>query len=96
MEPTVTWGLALGGAAGVSEGSGDVFNRQLKEALWDHNTFPSAFPVQPCPLGQRLCSAELQVFVSGNIVLELVGFKEIFQLLHVVLVQPVHLLLGGT
>ena len=41
------------------------------------------------------CSADLQVLISGNIVLELVGFEEIFQLLHVALVKPVHLLLGG-
>ena len=41
------------------------------------------------------CSADLQVLVSGDVVLELVGFEEIFQLLHVALVKPVHLLLGG-
>ena len=44
-------------------------------------------------LGRR--SVELQVLVSGDVVLELVGFKEVFQLLYVALVQPVHLLLGG-
>ena len=95
MEPTVTQGLAWGGDAGVSEGSRDVFNRHLQEDFWDHNTFPPSSPVQPCPLGQRLCSAELQVLVSWDVVLELMGFEEVFQLLHVVLVQPVHLLLGG-
>ena len=41
-------------------------------------------------------SADLQLLVSGDIVLELVGFRDIFQLLHVALVQSVHLLLGGT
>ena len=41
------------------------------------------------------CSADLQVLVSRDVVLELVGFKEIFQLLNVALVHPVHLLLGG-
>ena len=91
----MTQGLAWGGDAGVSEGSGDVFNRHLQEAFWDHNTFPPSSPVQPCPLGQRVSSAELQVLVSGDVVLELVGFKEVFQFLHVALVQPVHLLLGG-
>ena len=35
------------------------------------------------------------MLISGDIVLELVGFKEIFQLIHVALVKPVHLLLGG-
>ena len=45
------------------------------------------------PLGRH--SAELQVLVYGDIVLELVGFEEVFQLFHVALVQPVHLLLGG-
>ena len=77
------------------EGSGDVFNRHLQEDFWDHNTFPPSSPVQPCPLGQRLCSAELQVLVFGDVVLELVGFEEVAQLLQVMLVQPVHLLLGG-
>ena len=41
------------------------------------------------------CSEDLQVLVSGDVVLELVGFEEIFQLLHVALVHPVHLLLEG-
>ena len=53
-----------------------------------------ALPFEAVPsLGRR--SVELQVLVSGDIVLELVGFEEVFQLLHVALVQPVHLLLGG-
>ena len=38
QEPAVTWGLAWGGPASVSEGSGDVFNRHLQEAIWDHST----------------------------------------------------------
>ena len=95
MEPSVTWSLAWGGAAGVSEGSGDVFNRHFQEAFWDHNTFPPSSPIQPCPLGQHLCSAELQVLVFWDIVLELVSCEEVAQLLDVALVQPVHLLLGG-
>ena len=45
------------------------------------------------PLGR--CSTEFQVLVYGDIVLELVGFEEIFQLLHVALMEPVHLLLGA-
>ena len=44
------------------------------------------------PLGRH--SADLQVLVSGDVVLELMGFEEVFQLLHVALMQPVHLLLG--
>ena len=44
-EPDVTWGLAWGGDAGVSEGSGDVFNRHLQEAFWDNCTsLPNASP----------------------------------------------------
>ena len=44
-EPDVTWGLAWGGDAGVSEGSGDVFNRYLQETFWDHSTsLPNASP----------------------------------------------------
>ena len=39
MEPAVTQGLAQGGDAGVSEGSGDVFNRHLQEVFWDHRIF---------------------------------------------------------
>ena len=91
----MTWSLAWGGAAGVSEGSGDVFNRHFQEAFWDHNTFPPSSPIQPCPLGQHLCSAELQVLVFWDIVLELVSCEEVAQLLDVALVQPVHFLLGG-
>ena len=34
------------------------------------------------------------MLVCGDVVLELVGFEEIFQLLHIELVKPVHLLLG--
>ena len=45
------------------------------------------------PLGRH--STDLQMLVSGDVVLELVGFEEVFQLLHVALVQAVHLLLGG-
>ena len=45
------------------------------------------------PLGRY--SAELQVLIFWDVVLELVGFEEVAQLLHVALVQPVHLLLGG-
>ena len=99
QEPAVTWGLAWGIAAGVSEGSGDVFNRHLQEAFWNHSTSLHP-PLMPAlhfggapPLGR--CSADLQVLVSRDIVLELVGFEEIFQLLHIELVKPVHLLLGG-
>lgn len=52
----------------------------------------SALPFGGCPpLGRG--SAELQVSVGGDIVLELVGFEEVAQLLDVVLVQCVHLLL---
>ena len=40
-------------------------------------------------------SAELQVLVFWDIVLELVSCEEVAQLLDVALVQPVHLLLGG-
>ena len=45
------------------------------------------------PLGKY--SVEFQVLVFWDVVLELVGFEEVFQLVHVALVQPVHLLLGG-
>ena len=38
QEPAVPWGLAWGRAAGISEGSGNVFNRHLQEAFWDHST----------------------------------------------------------
>ena len=54
-----------------------------------------ALPFGTASLLERY-SVELQVLVFWDAVLELVGFKEIFQLLHVVLVQSVHLLLGGT
>ena len=58
---------------------------------------PSLMPALPfgaaVPLGRY--SAELQVLVFWDVVLELVGFEEVAQLLHVALVQPVHLLLGG-
>ena len=40
-------------------------------------------------------SAELQVLVFWDIVLELVSCEEVAQLLDVALVQPVHFLLGG-
>ena len=41
----MTWSLAWGGAAGVSEGSGDVFNRHLQETFWGHSTsLPNASP----------------------------------------------------
>ena len=53
-----------------------------------------ALPFGGAPLLGR-CSADLQVLVFGDVVLELVGFEEIFQLLYVALVKPVHLLLGG-
>lgn len=74
-----------------------MFNRCFQEAASDHSTSHRAPSCQPCPLGQPLPlgrrSAELQVLVLGDVVLELVGFKELAQLIDVVLVQLVHLLL---
>lgn len=54
---------------------------------------------RPCLWGQPASgwrrSAELQVLISGDVVLELVGLKEVAQLLEVALVQLVHFLLRG-
>lgn len=81
----------MAGFAEVWEGCEDMFNRRFQEAFSDHNTSRQAPQGQPCPPGRP--SAELQMLVHRDIVLELVGFEEITQFLDIALMQLVHLLL---
>ena len=88
----MTWGLAWGRAAGVSEGSGDVFNRHLQEAFWDDSTslHPPLIPAlhfgSTPPLGAFQQISEC--WSLGTLSLSLWD-QEIFQLFHVALVKPV-------
>lgn len=89
MWPTVTWGPAR---AGFGEGWGDSGNVQWTPAGNPLRSPPAGFPNASCPPPRRH-SVEFQVLVHGDVVLELVGLKEVAQLPEVALVQPVHLLL---
>ena len=74
-----------------------LLNASRKPSQCTHLPRGSLMPAPPFgaapPLGRH--SAELQVLVRGDVVLELVGFKEVAQLMDVVLVQLVHLLPRG-
>lgn len=84
-------GLTQVGFAGVGGGSAEACTLSAPPA-----GLPSTSSgLWGSPSSALRDSAELQVLVSGDVELELVGIKEVAQLLDIALVQPVHFLLRG-